>query len=223
MENSIEEDMKIVEDYLENSAINETDSNFFKNGGWETVDLEIPKSMQHILSDYKRVLKENEELKQEKINNYRMIALAQNEALGYMQGYEDGKKIKTSAIASIVENQQYYIIKKQMEKYEEHIAKLQKENEELKSNNEKYIIHLTDEQYKTVIENAQNDINQKWIQKVKDKIEKEIKYHEKNILDIENITMLKGKTAKEEAEIEFNKYAIVVLKKMLQELLEGRE
>ena len=46
-----------------------------------------------------------------------------------------------------------------------------KENEELKSNNEKYIIHLTDEQYKTVIENAQNDINQKWIQKVKDKIE----------------------------------------------------
>ena len=98
-----------------------------------------------------------------------------------------------------------------------------KENEELKSNNEKYIIHLTDEQYKTVIEIVQNDINQKWIQKVKDKIEKEIKYHEKNILDIENITMLKGKTAKEEAEIEFNKYAIVVLKKMLQELLEGRK
>lgn len=35
--------------------------------------------------------------------------------------------------------------------------------------------------------------------------------------------MLKGKTAKEEAEIEFNKYAIVVLKKMLQELLESEE
>lgn len=46
-----------------------------------------------------------------------------------------------------------------------------KENEELKKHNEKYIIHLTDEQYKIVIENAQNDINQKWIQKVKDKIE----------------------------------------------------
>ena len=60
-------------------------------------------------------------------------------------------------------------------------------------------------------------------QKIKDKIEKEIKYHERNILDIENITMLKSKTAKEEAKIEFNKYAIVVLKKMLQELLEGRK
>ena len=65
MKNSIEEDIKIVENYLANSAINEIDSNFFKNGGWETVDLEIPKSMQHILSDYKRVLKENEQLRTE--------------------------------------------------------------------------------------------------------------------------------------------------------------
>ena len=63
MKNSIKEDIKIVENYLANSAMNEIDSNFFKNSGWETVDLEIPKSMQHILSDYKKVLKENEELK----------------------------------------------------------------------------------------------------------------------------------------------------------------
>lgn len=63
--NSIEEDIKIVENYLAHSAINETDSDFFKNGGWETVDLEIPKSMQHILSDYKRVLKINEVLLKE--------------------------------------------------------------------------------------------------------------------------------------------------------------
>ena len=62
-ENSIEKDIKKVENYLENSAINDTNSNFFKNGGWETVDLEITKAMQHILSDYKRVLKENETLK----------------------------------------------------------------------------------------------------------------------------------------------------------------
>lgn len=68
MENSIEEDIKIVENYLAHSAINETDSDFFKNGGWETVDLEIPESMQHILSDYKRVLKENEELLEVKVS-----------------------------------------------------------------------------------------------------------------------------------------------------------
>lgn len=87
-------------------------------------DIEI---MQHILSDYKRVLKENEELKQDRNNNYQMIALAQNEALGYMQGYEDGKKLKRSAVANIVENQQYYIIKKQIEKYETYIEQLREE------------------------------------------------------------------------------------------------
>lgn len=73
-----------------------------------------------ILSDYKRVLKENEELLE--------------------------VKVSTSAHNRILE--------------------LEKENEELN----KYTIHLTDEQYKTVIDLAQNEINQQWIQKVKDKI-----------------------------------------------------
>nr|DAV97317.1 MAG TPA: hypothetical protein [Caudoviricetes sp.] len=74
-----------------------------------------------------KLQKENEELKQDRNNNYQMIALAQNEALGYMQGYEDGKKLKRSAVANIVENQQYYIIKKQIEKYETYIEQLRKE------------------------------------------------------------------------------------------------
>lgn len=84
-----------------------------------------------------------------------------------------------------------------------------KENEELKENN------------KIVSDLYWNECIPKQI--IKNKIKKEIKYHEKNILDIENITMLMGQTSKEEAEIEFNKYAIVVLKKMLQELLEERK
>ena len=95
------------------------------------------------------------------------------------------------------------------------IEKLQKENEELKNDYE----NLSNS---VVVKNhyIKNSIP---IQKVKDNIEKEIKYHEKNILDIENVNMLRSKTAKEEAEIEFNKYAIVVLKKMLQELIEESE
>ena len=103
------------------------------------------------------------------------------------------------------------------------IEKLQKENEELKFEERSRIIgKYGDAEIHDVINRTlSNDYIP--VQKVKDKIEKKIKYHEKNILDIENITMLKGKTAKEEAEIEFNKYAIVVLKKMLQELLEGRK
>ena len=104
------------------------------------------------------------------------------------------------------------------------IEKLQKENEELKLKERRRIIigkYGEFEIHDVINRTLSNDYIP--VQKVKDKIEKEIKYHEKNILDIENITMLKGKTAKEEAEIEFNKYAIVVLKKMLQELLEGRK
>jgi len=86
-ENSIEEDIKIVENYLAHSAINETDSDFFKNGGWETVDLEIPKSMQHILSDYKRVLKENEK-KDELIERIRRFLLKENKMCDYLNYQE---------------------------------------------------------------------------------------------------------------------------------------
>ena len=103
------------------------------------------------------------------------------------------------------------------------IEKLQKENEELKLKERRRIIgKYGDVEIHDVINRTlSNDYIP--VQRVKDKIEKEIKYHEKNILDIENTTMLKGKTAKEEAEIEFNKYAIVVLKKILQELIKERE
>ena len=101
------------------------------------------------------------------------------------------------------------------------IEKLQKENEELKE------IYRSEKKMKNEYVKLYQDLLLKEnvipIQKIKDKIEKEIKYHEKNILDIENVTMLKSKTAKEEAEIEFNKYAIVVLNKILQELIKESE
>lgn len=87
------------------------------------------------------------------------------------------------------------------------LRRVLKENEELKSNNEKYIIHLTEEQYKTVIENAQNDINQKWIQKVKDRIEEIDKIYN----DIP------------EDEGNFAKAILIKEKQVLQELLEGRK
>ncbi len=110
------------------------------------------------------------------------------------------------------------------------IEKLQKENQELKNKiMEKELEIIGKEEYTKA---SMGEIIEQYytaneecipIQKVKDNIEKEIKYHEKNILDIENVNMLKSKTAKEEAEIEFNKYAIVVLNKMLQELIEERK
>nr|DAW06166.1 MAG TPA: hypothetical protein [Caudoviricetes sp.] len=137
--NSREEDIKDIEKYISFTSKRE---NFSHDTDWNW-NKDLANKIEHILSDYKRVLKENEEVKR---------------------------------------------------------------------------LHIQDNKHLDFI--IEHSIP---VQKVKDKIEEEIKYHEKNILDIENITMLKGKTAKEEAEIEFNKYAIVVLKKMLQELLEGRK
>lgn len=153
-ENSRKEDIRILEEMIENANIENMDMNDCFGG-------EHIEAMEHILSDYKRVLKINEVLL--------------------------------------------------------------KENEELKLKEKRRIIgKYGDVEIHDVINRTlSNDYIP--ILKVKDKIKKEIKYHEKNILDIDNITMLKGKTAKEEAEIEFNKYAIVVLKKMLQELIEGRK
>jgi hypothetical protein len=57
---------------------------------------------------------------------------------------------------------------------------------------------------------------------IQNKIIEERKYHEKNISDIENITMFVNKTPKEQTEIEFNKYAIVVLNRLYQKITEER-
>lgn len=100
----------------------------------------------------------------------------------------------------------------ELDKQQTKINKYAKENEELKSNNEKYIIHLTDEQYKTVIENAQNDINQKLIQKVKDKIEE---------LDIAILECeySDDDSEKYKKEVEKDKLELLRQKSILQELL----
>ena len=55
MEKSIEEDIKILEEMIENANIENMDMNDCFGG-------EHIEAIEHILSDYKRVLKENEEL-----------------------------------------------------------------------------------------------------------------------------------------------------------------
>lgn len=71
----------------------------------------------------------------------------------------------------------YNTILKLIDKQQQEIEELKKENRRLKEFasavfneelNDKNIIHLTYKQYNAAIENAQNDINQKWIQKVKE-------------------------------------------------------
>ena len=62
---NIEDDIKLVKRYLENSAYKETDSDFFKNGGWEMVDLEIPKAMANILAEREQKDKQIQELEEQ--------------------------------------------------------------------------------------------------------------------------------------------------------------
>lgn len=59
---NIEDDVKIVKRYLENSAYKESNSDFFKNGGWEIVDLEIPKAMKNIIAEREQDKKRIQEL-----------------------------------------------------------------------------------------------------------------------------------------------------------------
>lgn len=156
---SIEEAIKIMEHWIEyeknkKEKINRAD--------------ELINIQEAILSDYKRVLKENEELLQEKIDNQKINLLAQNSMLDYQKGYEDGKANRGSAVQTIIDNQQYYIIQKQMEKYKEHIEKLQKENEKLKNK-----LLDTLEGQKVIKKETPQYIKENYIpvQKVKDKIE----------------------------------------------------
>ena len=48
--------------------------------------------IQTILNLINKLQKENEELKEDRKNNNEMIALAQNEILNYMSGYEEEKE-----------------------------------------------------------------------------------------------------------------------------------
>lgn len=163
MGNSIEDDIKNAEHFIDSIK---ADKEYKEENGWHGYYnkeiVELARILEHILSDYKRVLKENEELKQDRNNNYQMIALAQNEVLGYMKGYEDGKKLKRSAVACVVENQQYYIIKKEIEHYKEYIEKLQKENEKLKNK-----LLDTLEGQKVIKEETQKYIKENYISKDK--------------------------------------------------------
>lgn len=92
--------------------------------------------------------------------------------------------------------------------------------------NEKYTINLTDKQYNAVIENAQNDINQKWIQKVKDKIEEIQKEYNKLDKQVDEYIRNINKDVSTYYE---NKERIAIMQTLmwfidvLQELIEERE
>ena len=205
-ENSVEEDIINAQHFI-NSI--KTDKDYKDENGWHGYYnreiVELVRILDNILSDYKRVLKENEELRQEKIDNQKINLLAQNSMLDYQNGYEDGKANRRSVVQSIIDNQQYYIFQKQIEKYEKEIEKLQKENEELKN----LMAHKNDYTKKLeedLFENCSNYVIP--VQKVKDKIE---------YLDKQQKQWL------EDRELKASDSEIIFARDFLQELLERRK
>nr|DAP17061.1 MAG TPA: hypothetical protein [Caudoviricetes sp.] len=82
VENSIEDDIKNAEHFIDSIK---TDKEYKEENGWHGYYnkeiVELTRILEHILSDYKRVLKENELLRQQNIsykNNIHELKEARN-------------------------------------------------------------------------------------------------------------------------------------------------
>lgn len=118
-ENSIEEDIKILENF-----INWLKTDFEYNSGEEI------KAIEHILEDYKRVLKENEGLKEKwDKDTHRLqndLDVANADKFDLIQQNEELKH-KIEGQECVIETQAH-----SEEVYEKLVMKLEKENKELK-------------------------------------------------------------------------------------------
>lgn len=103
-------------------------------GNTFTIFLEQLKKYQEatdtVLNLITNLQKENEDLQREKEENKLIIAMANNEMLGYNQGYSDGKNQNSNATEIIIKNRQAYMHKEEVEFYKRKIEFLKKENEE---------------------------------------------------------------------------------------------
>lgn len=107
---SIEEDIKILKNYLKNSAYKESNSDFFKNGGWEIVDLEVPQALEHLIVDYTRQKHIDEE--HQMINgelSEKIKALEQ-----HLQQFYNGELYTAKQLKNIEKNQNKCFVNKEV-------------------------------------------------------------------------------------------------------------
>ena len=103
-----------------------------KNNSWTTkyIMSSDSKNADILLNLITKQQKENEDLLREKEENKFIIAMANNEMLGYNQGYLDAKNQNSNATEIVMKNRQAYMHKEEVEFYKRKIDFLQKENEE---------------------------------------------------------------------------------------------
>lgn len=121
-ENSIEEDIKDIEKYISFTSKRE---NFSHDTDWNW-NKDLANKIEHILSDYKRVLKENEELLEVKVS-----ASAHNRILELEKENEELKKYKEyySSARQLVDNNyiQKQKVKEVIKELEDNIYRIKKQ------------------------------------------------------------------------------------------------
>ena len=90
----------------------------------------LGKSIETVLNLITKLQKEKEDLLREKEENKFIIAMANNEMLGYNQGYSDAENKNSNATEIVIKHRQAYMHKEEVEFYKRKIEFLKKENEE---------------------------------------------------------------------------------------------
>lgn len=117
-----------------------------------------------------------------------LIKLAENELLGYSQGYEDGFNHNSTAVQQVIKGRESEIHQLEIERLKKIISKLKKENEEL------------DEKFKYAV--PDEIVDELYISK--DKIREKIK-------EIHNYTFMSNEEMRQQ------EYAIIKLEELLEE------
>ena len=99
---NIEEDIKILENYLKDSSYKEKENNFFKGSGWEVVDLEIPQAMANVLTEFKKDKKRIKEL-EAKLEFKKWGDLDNTQFEEYMSQFVSKQKVKDVIINETID------------------------------------------------------------------------------------------------------------------------
>lgn len=89
------------------------------------------KAIEEILDLYQKEKEKNKKWERKWDEEKYLIKLAENELLGYIQGYEDGFYHNSTAVQQVIKNRESEIHQLEIERLKKIISKLKKENEEL--------------------------------------------------------------------------------------------
>ena len=192
MENSIEEDIKIVEKLINTMK---SDRELFNEKTDKEIYTFFINALEHIVSDYKKVLKENEILKEEK-----------------EQAWEEWNNLEQGSYGT-------------EQKLKQQIKELRKENEELKNklNLKQFDVNIVYNDYlEKLDEYERNNIPKSKLKDIIDRIDYDIKKTKEIISKNTNIYASYRKNDYQIVRLRAMNTKSLDIKKRLQELLERR-